>query len=441
MNEPPKKPFVVKKCIQELAATNKNKQARVTHRDKEYEKCRQYRDSQCLATKNVLLENQKLQYNNSFKPQKILIGNYDKSFAAPSTKFNATSFKLSTANKHNDSVASKKALSINDNEVCQKSENLQNVPRSLFKTKLDNNTISNHTGNTTFNDTKMLKSSTIRTSDNEKDADKSNKKSFKMTKRNLSSDRKMSSNDKPQEVNPISRQYTFDSGFDERMDTRDLNSYAANPMESTNATSPNIIKEDTIIDNLSFNEDPILGQAMQVPNFDEVELNSNVNFPNSSSTPVNVSIIEDISAIIQKENSSSILDQAQDQTNGPENQNNSIKVHNNTSPNIYEKFTISVLPDSSSILKLSNNSSIQEDPQNNLARQSSFNENPNNSDFGTFVAKQEKLSRNFSLLPVIALRDFSQYHDINIDKDNEILVRLVSVVCLSSNSMGVWKFH
>jgi len=55
MNEPPKKPIDVKRCMEELAGS-KNKHERVTHSD---ERCRQQlRDFKCLPTKNVLLEKQ-----------------------------------------------------------------------------------------------------------------------------------------------------------------------------------------------------------------------------------------------------------------------------------------------------------------------------------------------------------------------------------------------
>lgn len=67
MNELPKKPFDVKRCIVELDEKNKNKQNRVTHaKDKECEKCRQYCDFQCLNNKKILLQNQKLQCKLKF---------------------------------------------------------------------------------------------------------------------------------------------------------------------------------------------------------------------------------------------------------------------------------------------------------------------------------------------------------------------------------------
>lgn len=63
MNEQPKQPLDVKRCIEELDA--KKKQERVNHiRDKE---CTQYRDFQCVTDKKVFLENQKFQCKfNSF---------------------------------------------------------------------------------------------------------------------------------------------------------------------------------------------------------------------------------------------------------------------------------------------------------------------------------------------------------------------------------------
>jgi len=315
-------------------------------------------------------------------------------------------------------------MSPDDNKGCHKSKNLQNIPPSLF---INSGTV-NNTETTNTN-----KKSTIRrsTGTNNETAGY-NKDSIKMTEnKTLSFNKETRSNNKPpKKIDLTSRQHTFNSGFDERMDTQNLTCHIANPMTA----SPKNVSDDRTNQSNSHSsiDDPILGQAMQVPDFVENDLTKNsirhddeqsVEI-NSSSTPIDISSIADTSLVIQTENNSTMNSQLQEQSNGP----NSFHVQKYSYPDVYENFSISILTeDDSSILKLSNNSISQDSPQNYIARQSSFNKSANMSDFGTFVAKQKgNSSENYSKLPVIALRDFSGYHDSGIDKDNEILVRVTS---------------
>ena len=246
-------------------------------------------------------------------------------------------------------------------------------------------------------------------------------------------DKEISSTDKPQkEADLTLRQNTIDSGFADRMDTQNMTSYIANPVTSTDIKS----LKNANISNHSSIQDQILGQAMEIPSLSTedsthnsvdqpIEFSSNINYPKSSSTPVDASNVTGIHSISISQIESS---QLQELFNEQKSHDNSVQVQNYSYPDIYENFSISLLTgNDSSILKLSNNSSILEGPQNLLARQSSFNKSADISDFGTFIAEQEENSiRNLSQLPVIALRDFSGYHDNDIDKDNEILVRVTS---------------
>ena len=311
-------------------------------------------------------------------------------------------------------------MSSNDYKVCHKSKDLQNIPPSLF---LNISTVNNTEA------TKPNKKRTIRrsTGTNNETAGH-NKHSIKMTQnKTLSFNKETRSNNKPPK-------HTLNSGFEERMDTQNLTSHIPNPTTE----SPKNVSDDRTYQSIShsFVDDPILGQVVQVPDFlendltnssikhdDEQSVEINSNSPNSSSTPIDISSFANTSPSSQTEYNSTMKSQLQEQSNSP----NSLNIQKYSYPDVYENFSISLLTeDDSSILKLSNNSS-QNSPQNYIARQSSFNKSANMPDIGAFVSKQKgNSSNNFSKLPVIALRDFSGYHDIGIDKDNEILVRVTS---------------
>lgn len=303
-------------------------------------------------------------------------------------------------------------MSPKDYKGCHKLKDLQKIPPSLF---INSGTVNNTEA------TKPNKKSTIRrsTGTNNETAGY-NQDSSKMTEnKTLSFNKETRSNNKPSKnIDLTSRQHTLNLGFEERMDTQNLTFHIANSM----IASPKNVSDDRT--------NPILGQAMQIPDFLENNLTNNsirhddeqsVEI-NSSSTPIDISSIVDTSLVIQTENNSTMNSQLQEQSNGP----NSFHVQKYSYPDVYENFSISMLTeDDSSILKLSNNSISQDSPQNFIARQSSFNKSANMPDFGTFVAKQKgNSSERFSKLPVIALRDFSGYHDIGID--NEILIRVTS---------------
>lgn len=417
--------------------------------------------------------------NNSFKPQKNLIDNYKKPFAPPRTNNNVTNFKVSTEKyftteeferryrninsrpstlpkykRNNENFVPLKPINVHDNESCQKSRNLQNVPRSLFVKYRGNkyNQINKEVPEkTTFKPKMESRNISVGTTGNENEAIISNVHSTKMfSVKALSFNMDLSSNVKPQEAIPIPRQYTFDSGFDERIETQ-FSTSASSKAPIADSSSKNINENESH----SFIEDSILGQAMQIPDFlienstdhqeqQSIVFDSNINFPNSSSTPVDASSITDVSPINQTADNITIDHQLQfikpdissishtSESSTIDNQlqlitPKSSQTQKYSYPDVYENFSISLLTENdSSVLKLSNNSISSDSPQSINARQSIL-KNTKIPGIYTFIAQQGKSSsKNASQLPVIALRDFSEYHDIGIDEGNEILVRVTS---------------